>query len=104
MFINTKSSNYKTRLRDGRYFLISDSYQLDDSEFLIIIDSQPILSNKIPALLRKRVSEITFFIKEDNRYVKTSIDSEDALYIKLLITNTPLNSFNVLFGKYLVED
>lgn len=96
---------YKTKLSDGRYIVISDDASMADSEYLIIVDSQPILTDKRPALLRKRnIGTIDFFIRSKHRYIKTELSSNDSYLVRLLISNTPLNNFNVLFAKVTIED
>lgn len=103
-YIKTETVLFKTKLSDGRYFVVSDDTNMSDTEYLIIIDSQPILSDKLPVLLRKKISNVSFFTKIEHRYVKTEINKTDHLLVKILISNTPLNKFNVLFGKCVIEE
>lgn len=97
---DNKFLEYKTKLSDGRHFTISDSSTLVDQEYMIIVESKPIISSKIPVLLRKKIIEISFFTKVDNRYVYTEINKKDAFIIQLLISSTKLSNFNVLFAKH----
>lgn len=94
---------FKTKLTDGRSIQITDDSYLEDSEFMIIVDSESIMFNHLPVLLRKKVSKIDLYSRVDNRYITTEINKQDMNLIQLLITNTPLNKFNVLFAKHVLD-
>ncbi len=89
---------FKTKLTDGRVITITDNVALDINEYLITVDSESIYSNELPVLLRKKIARINIYSKIENRFVKTELNKSDTNIIQLLISNTPLNKFNVLFA------
>lgn len=94
---------YKTKLSNGNYFAVSPNHELTNKEFIIYIDSDPVYSSKIPALLRQTVNDIKLFSYINHSYLKTDISEDDYFKIVQLIKHTKLNFYNLLFGQYLYE-
>lgn len=91
---------FKTKLTDGRYFTITPKANLIKNEYIISVISDPVFTNRLPVLLRQRILDIHLFSIRDNVYLKTEINPEDTIKIRALISSTPLNCFNLLFGQY----
>lgn len=94
---------FKIKLTDNRYFKVSAYEDETSKEYILSINSKPILSNKIGVLLKQSVLELQIFSAVNHQYFLTELEKENKLRVLNLIRSTALNRYNLLFGEILIE-